>query len=515
MTLPVSNEAAPPSALRKIVTNMSSLIASDVINRVTSFVIYALVGRYLGAFAFGQMSLALSMFYTFQVFAIAGLKTLITREVAKNPDDSAKLLVHGSVIVVASTLLSLLALLIFMEVMGYNDLRVFFVSFKDLTTDASWFGGWMNQANTGLVILIVCLGLLPFALASICEGIFQGREQMTFIAYVNGPANIVRIVLIFLLTTNGAGLYPIAIIMFVSHIFVMLAEWFFMQRLIGMPPLDFHASYAYYLVRKSLTFLGIDAIIAIMSSMYLVLLVHYINEAAVGLLSSATQLITPLNILYQSIVLSVFPIMCQRFDPQNPSGLKRISSNLLEMLLILAIPMTVGVLFFAEWGLVFVYGKPEFAQAGEAVRLMVFAALMQSVTSVLGRVLVASMRERVTLRIVTINLFLTFVLGVYFIERYGVLGAALASLIATVFDLIQHYIPVAMMFKRISLLQIAWRPTIAAGVMGLFIYVFQGQPELLTIILAVGVYFISLGLVMLLTVGGISRIRLRYLGAST
>ncbi|MCA9882969.1 MAG: hypothetical protein KC708_08370, partial [Anaerolineae bacterium] len=60
-SLPIedTNSAKQSSSLRKIASNMSSLIASDVINRVTSFVIYALVGRYLGAFAFGQMSLAL------------------------------------------------------------------------------------------------------------------------------------------------------------------------------------------------------------------------------------------------------------------------------------------------------------------------------------------------------------------------------------------------------------------------------------------------------------------------
>ncbi len=62
------------SRFRTVLSNTVSLMASDVINRVSSFVIYALVGRYMGAFAFGQISLALSLFYTFQVFAVAGTK---------------------------------------------------------------------------------------------------------------------------------------------------------------------------------------------------------------------------------------------------------------------------------------------------------------------------------------------------------------------------------------------------------------------------------------------------------
>ncbi|TEU13176.1 MAG: hypothetical protein E3J25_06220, partial [Anaerolineales bacterium] len=61
------------SRLRRIARNAASILASDIVSRATTFVLYALVARYLGAVEFGQMSLALSMFYTFGVFAGAGL----------------------------------------------------------------------------------------------------------------------------------------------------------------------------------------------------------------------------------------------------------------------------------------------------------------------------------------------------------------------------------------------------------------------------------------------------------
>src|SRR5258708_32401113 len=70
-------------SLRKIGGNALSILTSDVMNRATSFVVYALVARRLGTFEFGQLSLALSLFYTFQVFAVAGGKTLIVSRVAQ------------------------------------------------------------------------------------------------------------------------------------------------------------------------------------------------------------------------------------------------------------------------------------------------------------------------------------------------------------------------------------------------------------------------------------------------
>src|SRR2546430_10942621 len=70
--------------LRKTTGNALSILTSDVMNRMTSFVLYALVARHLGAQEFGQLTLAFTLFYTFQVFAVGGLKTLIVRQVAKS-----------------------------------------------------------------------------------------------------------------------------------------------------------------------------------------------------------------------------------------------------------------------------------------------------------------------------------------------------------------------------------------------------------------------------------------------
>src|SRR5437016_14617382 len=66
--------------LRKTGSNALSILTSDAMNRATSFVLYALVARRLGAHEFGQLSLALTLFYIFQVLALAGLKTLRSEE---------------------------------------------------------------------------------------------------------------------------------------------------------------------------------------------------------------------------------------------------------------------------------------------------------------------------------------------------------------------------------------------------------------------------------------------------
>jgi O-antigen/teichoic acid export membrane protein len=100
------------SSTRRTTGNAVSLLASDVANRAATFVLYALVARYVGASDFGRMSLALTFFYVFQTFAVAGLKTLIIREVAKDRTKTAQYLVNGSAVVVVTSLVSISILLL-------------------------------------------------------------------------------------------------------------------------------------------------------------------------------------------------------------------------------------------------------------------------------------------------------------------------------------------------------------------------------------------------------------------
>ena len=85
--------------LRKTSGNALSILSSDVMNRMTSFVLYAMVARHLGAQAFGQLTLAFTLFYTFQVFAVGGLKTLIVRQVAEDRSQTRLYFLNGMMIV--------------------------------------------------------------------------------------------------------------------------------------------------------------------------------------------------------------------------------------------------------------------------------------------------------------------------------------------------------------------------------------------------------------------------------
>src|SRR5258708_2348932 len=224
--------------LRNIGGNALSILTSDVMNRATSYVLYAMVARNLGAFEFGQLSLALTLFYVFQVSAVAGLKILIVRQVARNRSQTRLYFINGCMIVVLSSLLSLGVLYAFVRLLHYPP-------------------------ATNLVILLLSLGLLPYAISAVCEGIFQAWERMRYIAYVNVPVNVAKMAGAYLLLSRSQGLYTVILILLSSFFTIAAVEVWLLFRRFPSPPASICFSFLLATLRSASTVFGSDCARAI------------------------------------------------------------------------------------------------------------------------------------------------------------------------------------------------------------------------------------------------------------
>jgi O-antigen/teichoic acid export membrane protein len=471
--------------LRQAGGNALSILTSDAMNRVTSFVLYALVARHLGTHEFGQLSLALTLFYIFQVFAVAGLKTLTIRQVTKDHTQTRRYFVNGSAIVAFSSFSSLAVLFGFVRLMHY-------------------------PADTTLVILLMSLGLFPYAISAICEGIFQAWERMHFIPYVNVSVNVAKVGCAFFLLTRRSGLYLVVLILLSSLLAAALLEVWILLRKFPSQPASMDLSFCLATFRSAVTFLGIDGTIAVMSSLNVLLLSKLATETEVGLYSAATQLMVPLLVVYQSIGQSVFPLMCRKVEP-GLQTLKRISEQVLEILLILALPAVAGLYFLGDWALSILYKNPSFQQAFPALRIVAWVLISQVFTSVLGQVLVASHREKVTLRIVAVDTLVNLLVGWPLIRLFGLRGAAIALLLTRLVDCCQHYVPVSRLFSGIPVARIIWKPIVAGVCMAAYFLLSSSRAEILRGVSSIAIYSAALIVLTIWASGGIRQFRDKYL----
>ena len=471
--------------LLKTSGNALAILSSDVMNRATSFVLYALVARHLGAHEFGELMVALTLFYTLQVFSVGGLKTLIIRQVAKDRSQTASYFLNGCAIVTVSSICSVFALIAVVLVLHYPP-------------------------ETSRVILLLSFGLIPYAFSAVCEGIFQAWECMRYIPYVNVPVNIVKVAAAFILLSQRRGLYAVVLIVLTSLIAIALIEVCIMLRRFPARHATFDPSFAWGVARSATTFLGIDGIISVMTGLNVILLSKLATETEVGLYSAATQVMVPLLLVYQSIAQSIFPAMCQRFQT-GIHNLKRIAENAIELLLVLAAPAVAGIYFFGDWALSVLYKNPVFSQAFPALRIVSWTLILQVFTSVLGQVLLASHREKITLRIVALDTLINLCVGWPLISWFGLQGAAIALLLTRAADCLQHYVPVSRLLSGLPLARIVWKPAVAALFMITCLLLPSTRFRFLTGISATFVYAGTLLLLSVWVSGGPRQFKQKYL----
>jgi len=478
--------ASTLSTIRRAATNAASILASDVTTRAATFILYTLIARHLGAFEFGQMSLGITFFQTFQLLAIGGMQTLVTREVAKEKAKTDKYLINASVVVTFFSLISILALGIFANVIKYSE-------------------------ETTSVIMLMGLGLFPYALSVICDALFQAWERMYFITYANLSVNVGKVVLGYLLLSQGYDLHHIVWLLFFSHLAVLIVKWGLLLRHITRPQISFDLQFCVKMTKSTVTFFGIDGLIAIMSSFNVILLSKLASEVEVGLLSAAAQLRVPVSLVFQSIVISAFPVMVRSFDPSY-RRLKLITERLIELLFALVLPAAVGLFFLSEAALLLLYGDRDFSMASGALQILVVAMILRVFTQVLGRVLVASLREKVTFRILLVDLGVNVIIAPILISQFGLMGAAITTLAVRLVDTVQHYIPVSRSFPSgIALLKITWKPMLASAGMGIYLVAMHNQNMWLTIASAAVVYGALLFVLTAWSVGGPQQLKNRYL----
>jgi O-antigen/teichoic acid export membrane protein len=472
------------SSIRKIARNTASLLASDMMNRATTFILYALVGRRLGAYEFGQMSLALTFFYISQVVAVVGLKTLITREVAKDRAKTDRYLVNGSVVVILASLLAMGAMQILVWAMGYSR-------------------------DTGLVILLLSLALFPFSLSAVCEGIFQAWERMHYIALANLSTNIAKVVIAFMALGTLFALPGLIGLLVASYVAVLVIEWGIVLTRITRPRSGIDIRFGLAMVRTTSTFLGIDVVIAVATNINVILLSKLADETQVGVYSAASQLMVPVLLLFNSTALSIFPVMSRRFEPTFAT-LRWIAERMIGVLIAIALPTLVGLLFLSPLVLELLYGNRDFTQSATVLRIVVWSLIPVALTSVLGQVLLASMRERVSLRIVMIDAVATLAFGLVLTSQFGLLGAAVSALVVRLVDLFQHVLAVSRLPLGISLGRLFWRPAVASLAMAVYLALMGSQATLLTGIAAVALYAAVLAALTVWSSGGISHLKTRF-----
>jgi O-antigen/teichoic acid export membrane protein len=396
---------------------------------------------------------------------------VVRRDGARDRNNTNQYFVTGSLGAAATSLVALLFLLVFLKVMGYSQ-------------------------DTVNIVLLVSFGIIPFSLSAICEAIFQAWEQVRFITVANVPLNIIRGALAWWLLARTGDLLPIGWLILATYMVTFLMEWGLYTLFITRPKLEFDLSFAWTLLKSSTTFLALQTVIAVLGSFLLIVISKITSEANAGFYNAANQLMAPIILFCQSVAMSLFPTLCRRHDAGLPA-FKRFSTQLAEFLNVFTLPAAVGLFILADPILLLLYGNSDFLAASVVLRITAWNLVVKGLTSVLGRMLIASQREKILFRILLVELAFHVILGISLTLWLGLIGASIATLMTALLEIVLHWLPVHKVVGQFNLGAAFWKPLAASLAMALYLLlVLQSGMHVLLMLLSAAVVYGAFWLVI-------------------
>ncbi|KAI9132692.1 oligosaccharide flippase family protein [Acaryochloris sp. CCMEE 5410] len=427
-------------AEKKLVANSLALISNRIVQSATSFIVLALIARSLGSFALGQYTLAFSYYFVFMTLVSSGFKTLFTRELSQKSSEISSYLISGTSLQLLFSIIGYILLFLVVHFMPYTS-------------------------TTENICYVIGLAIIPFSLSNIVEAIFQAQEKMHWIAICTIPVYIVRTIIIYLGLISGYGIILTSGIFVISESIIFLFEWYLIQKF-NQFRWTIDKGFIQKTIKLARTFLAIDGISVFRERMEIFIISLFSNESTIGLYGSVMQLMQPFSIVSDSIVLAAFPKMSKMSSSSSKSK-KELAERAIELLLLLAIPMFFGTLFFSRHLLLFIYQDLDFADASIALCIISFGMVTRAFNKPLSYTLVANHLEQINLKEVLYGTAFGGLISVIFVSQFQLEGAAVSTIFVKLFGI---WVYTYATFKRLFHLnfwRVVKRPLLVGGLMAL------------------------------------------------
>jgi O-antigen/teichoic acid export membrane protein len=469
----------------KFLSNSFSLLINRLTQSITTFVLVASIARGLGAYQLGQYMLAFNFYYVFMTLASQGLKTLFTREIARNPDETPIYLVSGSFLQLIFCAIAYVALGVTVFALPYSE-------------------------ETSIVCYIMGLIIIPFSLSNVTEAVFQAKEKMHLIAISTVPIYILRLGIIILLLNLKYNLNYVSWVMLISETLILLIELVLISKFVSY---KWHLDWDFIkrITKACWTFMVIEGISVAKGRVQILILSLLGGEVVVGLYSAVMQLMQPFEIIAHSMVIAFFPKMSQTALVEKDKQ-RKLTENLVEMLLTVALPFMLGLLFVGSDIILLIYKEPSFTAASTALNISAAGLVISAFCRPQSYALVANGFEKINLwDVITSTIIGTF-LSIILVSKYQLNGAAISLLSTQIISFcIYNYAVYTKLFK-INFIEIIKRPVIITlGILIFFLGIQKIHLNIIAILLiATVVYGILVILFTVKNMGGLDAVKAKF-----
>jgi O-antigen/teichoic acid export membrane protein len=453
---------APSSTVHTILKNIFSLSVAQVLTKLLTLFVVAYTARTLGVEQYGRWSFALTVASYVGVLANLGLDSIAARHLARDRSRLGSLVSQVLHLKFAASALGLV-------VVGLVAWAL------PKSPEVKWL--------TFLCYLPLALGFWNLA------WVFIGLERLEFMALAQLVEQVAHAAFIFLLVRGPSDVMRVPVTAMLGAIVggLCIGAVFWVKHGPVRTRLDRAACLA--LLRETLPF-GITQVLGQMYYNFDTVMLGFMRtDTEVGWYNAAYKLLSVVITFRYTIIYSLNPTFARLFA-QSSEEMQRLARHVLRLSLYAALPLGVGGTMLAQPIVRLIFGEA-YAPAASALRVLVWSPAFL-ILNIIGPVLLsAAGRWYTMLKIVAAIVALNVGLNLFLIPKWGIVGAAWATLAADILSLVLH---AALTRKMVPLAigRILAKPCLCALLMGVVLLGFRTTSVLLSIPLGAAIYAVCM-----------------------
>jgi len=391
------------SGFRKYFANTSWLMAERIIRMTVALFVGVYVARYLGPERFGLLSYANSFVGLFLALATLGLDSIVIRELVKNPESRNELLGTAFGLKIFGTIIMWFFILVSVPIIENDNQTNIFIAILSFAILFQVFNvidfNYQAEVKSKYVVKVQFFQL-----------IFSSSTKL-FLIFIKAP--LLWFVWVYCFDTFLLAIGLVVIYMIKSGNFLLWRwKWEFARTL----------------MRDSWPLILSGIIVSIYVNIDQVMIKHMIDEQAVGIYAIATRISTAWYFIPIAITSSMFPaILNAKYN--NSSIYQQRLQALYDILVWLAILIAIVIFCLSESIIDLLVGQ-EYAPAASVLSIAIIAGIFTNIGLINNKFFEAENRQidilYRSLLGVSVNIFLNIIL----IKKYGVYGAAMATVAA-------------------------------------------------------------------------------------
>lgn len=391
----------------------------------TGYVAQILIGRSLSPADFGSIGVAIYFLNLIEYVVTTGISLSLSKFVAERPAAGWSVIRHS---------------------LRGQIFTVILISVP-LWLLAPQVAGWFNDQTMSPLLQVVAIILPFYGIRSLLQGILGGQREFTAQAKVKIIIAVIKLILIVTALVLNTGIVTILLAYLFSSLVGSAFGWHYVRPVGRAETLPAKVFYRYAI---SLTVFLVVFPLFINVDVFLVK--RLVSPAdQVGWYVAATTLARLPFYLFTGVLLTLLPSVAHLKKEGLPK-LRRLIQEVNRYALLLLVPLTVVVAVTADALVPLIFG-PSYQGGGNALAILIVGVSCLVMFRIFSTVLVGLTSPALVTITTTIIIVVDLILNLLLIPRFGIVGAASASTVASVIGLIAA----AIQLRRQQLATIDWQ----------------------------------------------------------